>query len=112
MELGAYDNHNINGLLQTAEYARTLYERRRPAFGPDEIERYVAARMARQEILRRQPLTMLTLVQEEVTIRRPLGGAGIARLHRESAGRDMTCMTPSGDASAAWADFVPYASGG
>lgn len=24
VELGAYDNHNINGLLQTAEYARAL----------------------------------------------------------------------------------------
>lgn len=79
VELGAYDNHNINGLLQTAEYARTLYEMRRPAFGPDEIERYVAARMARQEILRRKPLTMLTFVQEEVTIRRPLGGCAVLR---------------------------------
>lgn len=46
VELGAYDNHNVNGLIQNAEYARALYEMRRPAFGPDEVERYVAARMA------------------------------------------------------------------
>lgn len=83
VELGAYDNHNLNGLLQTEEYARALYEMRRPSFGPDEINRYVAARMARQEVLERQPLTMLTFVQEEATIRRPLGGAGG---HAASAG--------------------------
>jgi transcriptional regulator with XRE-family HTH domain len=83
VELGAYDNHNINGLLQTAEYARALYEMRRPAFGSDEIERYVAARMARQEIFQRAPLTMLTFVQEEVTIRRPLGGRAVLRRQLE-----------------------------
>ncbi|MEW1628688.1 Scr1 family TA system antitoxin-like transcriptional regulator [Streptomyces sp. NPDC089173] len=80
VELGAYGNHNVHGLLQTAEYARALYEMRRPAFGPDEVERYVAARMDRQEIFRRKPLAMLTFVQEEVTIRRPLGGRAVRML--------------------------------
>lgn len=83
VELGAYGNHNVHGLLQTAEYARALYEMRRPAFGADEIERYVAARMARQEIFQRKPLTMLTFVQEEVTIRRPLGGRAVLRRQLE-----------------------------
>ncbi|MFE7428662.1 helix-turn-helix domain-containing protein [Streptomyces sp. NPDC057545] len=79
VELGAYSNHNVHGLLQTEEYARALYEMRRPSFGRDEIERYVAGRMGRQEILESQPLTMLTFVLEEVTIRRPLGGREVAR---------------------------------
>lgn len=83
VEIGAYDNHNMNGLLQTEEYARALYEMRRPSFGRDEIDRYVAARMARQEIFERQPLTMLTFVQEEVTIKRPLGGRMVARRQLE-----------------------------
>ncbi|MFI7233764.1 helix-turn-helix domain-containing protein [Streptomyces cyaneofuscatus] len=83
VELGAYDTHNINGLLQTAEYARALYEMRRPPFGPDEVERYVAARMSRQEIFRRKPLTMLTFVQEEVTLRRPIGGRAVLRRQLE-----------------------------
>ncbi|WP_326697892.1 helix-turn-helix domain-containing protein [Streptomyces sp. NBC_01754] len=78
VELGAYGNHNMHGLLQTEAYARALYEMRRPSFTPDQIERYVAARMARQEIFERQPLTMLSFVQEEVTIRRPLGGSKVA----------------------------------
>ncbi|MFS0695153.1 helix-turn-helix domain-containing protein [Streptomyces nitrosporeus] len=83
VELGAYDNHNMNGLLQTEDYARALYGMRRPSFAPDQVERYVAARMARQEIFVRQPLTMLTFVQEEVTIRRPLGGKAVARRQLE-----------------------------
>ncbi|MFF3731882.1 helix-turn-helix domain-containing protein [Streptomyces sp. NPDC002476] len=83
VEFGAYDNHNLNGLLQTEEYARALYEMRRPSFSRDEIERYVAGRMGRQEIFERQPPTMLTFVQEEVTVRRPLGGRGVARRQLE-----------------------------
>lgn len=83
VELGAYDNHNLNGLLQTEEYARALYEMRRPSFSADQIDRHVAARMGRQEILERQPLTMLTFVLEEVTITRPLGGRMVARRQLE-----------------------------
>ncbi|UNO41329.1 helix-turn-helix transcriptional regulator [Streptomyces sp. MST-110588] len=74
VELGVYGNHNMHGLLQTEEYARALFEMRRPAYTADEIERYVAARMRRQEILQRHPFAMLTFVQEEVTLRRPIGG--------------------------------------
>ncbi|WP_432036667.1 helix-turn-helix domain-containing protein [Streptomyces cucumeris] len=74
VELGGYGNHNIHGLLQTEEYARALYEMRRPSFTEDEIERYVGARLARQEIFERRPRVMLAFVQEEVTLRRPLGG--------------------------------------
>ncbi|WP_037840682.1 helix-turn-helix domain-containing protein [Streptomyces sp. NRRL WC-3549] len=83
VELGAYGNHNMHGLLQTEEYARALYEMRRPSFTPEQIERYVEARMARQEIFARHPLTMLTFVLEEVTIRRPLGGRAVARRQLE-----------------------------
>src|SRR3954469_24088676 len=32
VELGAYANHNMHGLLQTPEYARALYAMRRPAY--------------------------------------------------------------------------------
>ncbi|WP_405685275.1 helix-turn-helix transcriptional regulator [Streptomyces sp. NBC_00057] len=83
VELGAYGNHNVHGLLQTEEYARALYGMRRPSFGPDEIDRHVAGRMGRQEIFERRPLTTLTFVQEEVTIKRPLGGRMVARRQLE-----------------------------
>lgn len=31
VEMGGYNNHNIHGLLQTEEYARALFDMRRPA---------------------------------------------------------------------------------
>ncbi|MFR9674687.1 helix-turn-helix domain-containing protein [Streptomyces sp. TR06-5] len=76
VELNLYANHNMHGLLQTEEYARALYGMRWPAFSEEEVDRYVAARMARQEILRQARPPMFTFVLEEVTLRRPVGGRG------------------------------------
>ncbi len=83
VELGAYGNHNLHGLLQTEEYARALYEIRRPAYSPDVVERYVAARMARQEMFHRQPLPALTFVLEQGTLERPIGGRDVLRRQLE-----------------------------
>ncbi|MDB1088373.1 helix-turn-helix transcriptional regulator [Streptomyces sp. ACA25] len=83
VELGAYGNHNVHGLVQTEEYTRALFEMRRPAYSPDEIEQHVAARMARQAIFDRKPAPLLSFVQEEVTLRRPLGGRMVLRRQLE-----------------------------
>ncbi|MFI5676710.1 helix-turn-helix domain-containing protein [Streptomyces cellulosae] len=83
VELGAYANHNMHGLLQTPEYARALYVRRRPSFTEDEIDRHVAARVARQCIFERVPAPLLTFVLEEVTLRRPIGGRMLLRQQLE-----------------------------
>ncbi|MGW7386457.1 helix-turn-helix domain-containing protein [Streptomyces sp. NPDC054794] len=83
VELGAYASHNMHGLLQTPQYARALYAMRRPAYPEDEIERHVAARMARQRVFDRVPAPLLTFVQEEVTLRRPVGGRMILRQQLE-----------------------------
>ncbi|MGW7252697.1 helix-turn-helix domain-containing protein [Streptomyces sp. NPDC054834] len=74
VELGAYAALHIHGLLQTPEYAQALYEMRRPSYTEDEIERLVAARMARKTVFERVPRPLVTFVQEEVTLRRPIGG--------------------------------------
>jgi transcriptional regulator with XRE-family HTH domain len=83
VDLGAYAGLHIHGLLQTAEYARALYAMRRPAFTEEEIERYVEARMARKSVFERVPRPMLTFVQEEATLRRPLGGKMVLRQQLE-----------------------------
>lgn len=83
VELGAYDNHQIHGLLQTPDYAHALYAMRRPAYTEDEIERHVAARMARKAVFERVPRPQLTFVQEEVTLRRPVGGRMVLRRQLE-----------------------------
>lgn len=83
VELGGFCCHNLHGLLQTEEYARALYGMRRPAYTEDQIERLTDARMARQAIFERKPFALLTFVLEEVTLRRPLGGAAVLRRQLE-----------------------------
>ncbi|MEI7032972.1 helix-turn-helix transcriptional regulator [Streptomyces pratensis] len=83
VELLAYGNHNVHGLLQTEDYARALFEMRRPAFSQNEVERLVAARMARQAVFGRSPAPELSFVQEEVTLRRHLGGRMVWRRQLE-----------------------------
>ncbi|WP_308040708.1 helix-turn-helix transcriptional regulator [Streptomyces sp. PSKA30] len=82
-ELGAYATHHIHGLLQTKDYTTALYRMRRPTLDEDTIEEYVAARMARQAIFERRPAPFLSFVQEEVTLRRPLGGTMVMRAQLE-----------------------------
>ncbi|MFF8613484.1 helix-turn-helix domain-containing protein [Streptomyces sp. NPDC015350] len=83
VELEAYHNHNINGLLQTEEHMRALFASWLPAYTVDEMERVVAARMARQSIFDRPSLPALSFVQEEVTLRRPVGGRTVWRRQLE-----------------------------
>ncbi|QCX77271.1 Helix-turn-helix protein [Streptomyces sp. YIM 121038] len=83
VELGAYASLHVHGLLQTPEYAQALYEMRLPAYSEDEIESHVAARMARKSVFERTPRPHLTFVQEEVTLRRPIGGRLVLRRQLE-----------------------------
>ncbi|WP_405553717.1 helix-turn-helix domain-containing protein [Streptomyces sp. NBC_01171] len=80
VELGAYNNSVIHGLLQTEEYARAVFSSRRPAFSEDEVGRRVTARLARQEILDAQVgCPAFSFVQCESTLRRPIGGKMVMR---------------------------------
>ncbi|GGV92502.1 transcriptional regulator [Streptomyces gelaticus] len=83
VELEAYHNHNINGLLQTEEHMRALFASWLPAYTLDETDRVVAARLNRQSIFEREPLPSISFVQEEVTLRRPVGGTMVWRRQLE-----------------------------
>ncbi|MFD0355419.1 helix-turn-helix domain-containing protein [Streptomyces sp. NPDC127110] len=83
VEISIYNNHNLHGLLQTKEYATALFGMRRPAYSPDELERILSARMARQSIFERSSAPALSFVQEEVTLRRPIGGTMVLRRQLE-----------------------------
>ncbi|WP_229884709.1 DUF5753 domain-containing protein, partial [Streptomyces toxytricini] len=71
------------GLLQTEEHARALFEMRQPPCSGAEIERYLAARMARRSVFDRDPAPSITVVQEEATLRRPIGGKKVWRRQLE-----------------------------
>ncbi|MGW3263779.1 DUF5753 domain-containing protein [Streptomyces sp. NPDC001056] len=79
LEMGAYTVLHVHGLLQTYGYAQALYEMRKPALSEEEIEQHVAARMARKAVFERTPRVQLTFVQEEASLRRPVGGASVLR---------------------------------
>lgn len=79
VQVEAYHHHNVNGLLQTEDHMRALFASWLPAYTQDEMERVVAARMARRSVFDRAPLPSLSFVQEEVTLRRPVGGTATRR---------------------------------
>lgn len=83
VEICAYANSVVHGLLQTPEYAGALYGMRRPPFTEERLEQLVAARIARQEVFDRQPAPVFSFVQEEVSLRRPLGGRMVMRKQLE-----------------------------
>jgi hypothetical protein len=83
VELGAYSNTVVHGLLQTEEYATANFRQRRPSYSEDEVERLVSARMARQWIYDRRPAPLLTFVQEEAVLRRPVGGKMVLKRQLE-----------------------------
>ncbi|WP_217128472.1 helix-turn-helix transcriptional regulator [Streptomyces sp. AC558_RSS880] len=83
VELCAYANSVVHGLLQTEEYARALYVMRRPPFSEEQVDELVEGRLARQKIFDQQPAPVFNFVQDEVTLRRPLGGRMVMRKQLE-----------------------------
>ncbi|MER5180722.1 helix-turn-helix transcriptional regulator [Streptomyces sp. NPDC002896] len=76
----SYEPHFVPGLLQTEDYTRAVMES--GAIGqtrPDDIERHVALRMQRQQLLTREDAPRLWVVMEETALRRPVGGPKVMR---------------------------------
>ncbi|MFM9580404.1 helix-turn-helix domain-containing protein [Streptomyces caniscabiei] len=82
-EIGVYVGLSIHGLLQTPEHARALFEARQPPYSEEEVERLVAARMARKSIFEKSPACPLSFVQEEAALRRRIGGTMVRRQQLE-----------------------------
>ncbi|WP_329037968.1 helix-turn-helix domain-containing protein [Streptomyces sp. NBC_00178] len=83
VELLSYGSHALHGLLQTNAHAHALLRTRRPAYSADELERMLAARMARQRVLDQPAALDLSFVLEEATLRRPTGGTMVQRQQLE-----------------------------
>lgn len=76
----SYEPHFVPGVLQTEEYARGVMES--GAIGqtrPEDIERHVALRMQRQELLTREGAPRFWAVMDETAVRRPVGGPEVMR---------------------------------
>ncbi|MFF6915730.1 Scr1 family TA system antitoxin-like transcriptional regulator [Streptomyces sp. NPDC012466] len=83
VEIGVYECNSVHGLLQTPEHARALFEAAQPPYSPDDVERMVAARMARQSVFHRDPAPSVHYVLEEAVLRRRVGGTMVWRQQLE-----------------------------
>jgi transcriptional regulator with XRE-family HTH domain len=76
----SYEPHFVPGLMQTEAYARGVLKS--GAIGqtePEEIERHVALRMERQQLLTRTDAPRVWAVMDETALRRPVGGPEVMR---------------------------------
>ncbi|WP_030420848.1 helix-turn-helix domain-containing protein [Streptomyces sp. NRRL F-5065] len=83
VEIGLYECNIVPGLLQTREHARAVIGAAQPPYSPDDVERMVAARLARQSVFERSPAPALSFVLEEGVLRRPIGGTMVWRQQLE-----------------------------
>ena len=91
IEIREYESYQICGLLQTEDYARAIVSSVRPILSEDAIERAVALRMTRQQILEPDdgvPLDQnngprLWAIIDESALNRVVGSPQIMRTQRE-----------------------------
>ncbi|MEV6161316.1 helix-turn-helix transcriptional regulator [Streptomyces sp. NPDC052052] len=77
-----YETHVVPGLLQTEDYARTVFNG--APVDDDVVEGRVLARLARQKLLTRKPLADISFVLELGALTRPIGGR---RVHKGQIAR-------------------------
>ncbi len=64
-------------------HARALFEAWQPAYSEEDLERVLAARMARQSVFDRSPAPALSFVLEEAALRRRVGSTMVCRRQLE-----------------------------
>jgi len=74
-----YEPHYVPGLLQTADYARTLFRIGFPNEPDDALERRVTLRTTRADLLNSARAPAMWAVLEESVLRRPVGGREVMR---------------------------------
>ncbi|MFD9007372.1 helix-turn-helix domain-containing protein [Streptomyces sp. NPDC059582] len=79
LQIRAYENQFVHGLLQTEEYARALLGAGNPHAPQEATERRVALRMRRQDVLSRKAPPRVWVVMDETVLRWPVGGAAVMR---------------------------------
>ena len=82
-EIRIYEVSLMPSLLQTEEYARAVIGAGMMSGTPEDIDRSVQLRMARQPALTRDDPPKLWAVLDEAALRRRVGGAGLMRLQLE-----------------------------
>ncbi|WP_408630930.1 helix-turn-helix domain-containing protein [Micromonospora coriariae] len=100
-----YEVQFVPGLLQTREYARAVVLLGHGAAGPSELDRRVALRMQRQQLLHREHPPQLWAVVDEAALRRPIGGAEVMR-------GQLTALIEATKSPNVRLQVIPFAAGG
>ncbi len=79
LSLYTYECRVVPGLLQPESYIRAIFERRLPPVTEEQLEREVAARLDRQQVITRRPNTAFSFVIEQAVLERNLGGDQVTR---------------------------------
>jgi transcriptional regulator with XRE-family HTH domain len=69
----------VPGLLQTADYARSMYRSNVPELASGRIDQLIKVRLTRQRALTRDPLLQFSTVLDEPVLHRLVGGFGVMR---------------------------------
>jgi hypothetical protein len=100
-----YEVQFVPGLLQTADYARAVIRSARPSTSPEEVERRVGLRMARQDVLTKPGGPRLWAVVDEAALSRPIGGGEVMRAQ-------FTRLIEAASENNITLQVVPFAAGG
>lgn len=100
----SYEVSAVHGLLQTADYARAVLREMFPRHTPEQIERLVDLRMARQRRLEDEPPLEVWAILDEAVIRRTVGGPACMR-------RQLEHLVAEGDRQGMTIQVLPFSSG-
>ncbi|MGW0507418.1 helix-turn-helix domain-containing protein [Micromonospora sp. NPDC003241] len=100
--LRTYEAEAVPGLLQTEAYARDVY---RLTAGEDDIDRKVAARLRRQDVLRSDEPAELSVVLNEAVLLRPVSERAV--MAEQLAHLESTTQLPN-----VTIQVLPFAAGG
>ncbi|WFE54514.1 helix-turn-helix transcriptional regulator [Micromonospora sp. WMMD1155] len=101
----SYEVQFVPGLLQTGDYARAVVLLGHGAAGAAEIDRRVALRMQRQQLLHRDNPPQLWAVVDEAALRRPIGGPAVMR-------GQLTALIEATKSPNIRLQVIPFAAGG
>jgi transcriptional regulator with XRE-family HTH domain len=95
----------VPGLFQTEGYARAVTRLGRKSAPPEEVERRVALRLKRQDLLSRPNPPTIWSVMDEAVLRRPVGGCEVMRAQFQH-------LIEVAELSHVSLQVVPFANGG
>ena len=100
-----YEVQFVHGLLQTADYARAVIRLDKATAPTEELDRRVALRMKRQELLVQQDPPTLWCVIDEAVLRRPMGGKAVMAAQ-------IAALMDAADLPNVTIQIIPFAAGG